>query len=81
MQIVVRELPHDVTESDVRELVSRYGGVRNIRLKKEGSEQRATAVVTMEGERSDGEVIASKLNGILWHGRKLNVMCPLFFGE
>ena len=75
MRIVIDNLPHDVSEDEIRQDLSPFAPVEKIALIKEGS--MPTAVIQMEMTRTQAEVLAMRIDGIIYKGQELRAWAPL----
>jgi RNA recognition motif-containing protein len=72
-QLYVGNLPFDVTEAELREMLSQHGPVNeiNVIMDKTTGRARGFAFVTMN--TPEGNSVVLGLNGREWKGRKLTV--------
>jgi hypothetical protein len=75
MQIVIQNLPKDVTETEIREALSRWAQVGTIKLIKEGS---APATVIQVDTRELADSLVKHINGYFYKGRELAAWVPLW---
>lgn len=73
-KLYIGNLPHDVTENDLRELISPLGPVNeiNVIMDKATGQARGFAFVTMNTE-AGAQAVVENLNGTDWNGRALTV--------
>jgi RNA recognition motif. (a.k.a. RRM, RBD, or RNP domain) len=79
MRIVVANLPDNVTEESVRQALSAFAPVENIKLVKESGTP--SAVIQMEMPRSQAEALAQRITGRLYEGRALRAWVPAMSWE
>jgi hypothetical protein len=77
MQIVIQNLPNDVTETEIREALSRWAQVGEIKLIREGS---APTTVVEVGSRGLADSLVKHINGHVYKGRELAAWVPLWKG-
>jgi len=75
MHIVIENLPKDASEEKIREALSRWGHVGEIKLITEGSSP-ATIVEVDTRERADS--LVRHINGHFYKGRELAAWVPLW---
>jgi RNA recognition motif-containing protein len=75
MRIVVGNLPDDVTEEGIREALSAFAPVENIKLVKESGTP--SAVIEMEMSRPAADALAKRIHGRIYKGRDLRAWVPL----
>lgn len=74
MRIVIGNLPDDATEEGVREALSAFAAVENIKLVHESGAP--TAVIDMETTRQQAEALAHRIQGRLYQGKPLRAWVP-----
>lgn len=72
MKIRIANLPTDVSEDDIRELLDSSDDIRSIELVTEGDADNAVAVVDLDGEAA-GEGAIRLLNARSWRNTVLRV--------
>lgn len=77
--VLVGNLPPEVHEDDLHDAFEGLGYELNVKLVREGDEQRVTAIVRFDGmTRGAAEQLAEKINGRIAQGRELRAYVPLF---
>lgn len=77
--VLVGNLPPDVHEDDLHDAFEGLGYELDIKLVREGNEERVTAVVRFDGiTRGVAEQLAQQINGRISKGRELKAYVPLF---
>ncbi|MBK8754699.1 MAG: hypothetical protein IPL99_25045 [Candidatus Competibacteraceae bacterium] len=79
MRIVIENLRQDVSEDEIREALSPAAPIGKIVLIKEGS--MPTTVIEMEMTRTQAEVLAMRIDGLIYKGQELRAWAPLRDGE
>ena len=74
MRIVIGNLPDDITEDGIRQALSPFAPVDNIKLVKEGNAP--GALIEMEMTRAAAEALAQRISGRLYQGRALSAWVP-----
>ena len=77
MQIVIQNLPNDVTETEIREALSRWAQVGEIKLIRESS---APTTVVEVDSRGLADSLVRHINGHFYKGRELRAWVPLWEG-
>jgi hypothetical protein len=75
---VIENLPHDVSEDEIREALRPYAPVEKITLVtlvKEGN--KPAALIDMEMSRVGAGALAARIDGHLYKGQRLHVWVPL----
>ncbi len=75
MRILIENLHQDVSEDEIRAALSPFAPVAKIALIKEGS--RPAAVIEMEMTRTQAEVLAMRIDGLIHKGQELRAWVPL----
>lgn len=78
MRIVIENLPHDVSEQEVREALSPFAAAEKVELHKEGDMPIAFIEIAMT--RVQAVVLATKIDGHFYKGQRLRVWVPLHNG-
>lgn len=77
--VLVGNLPPEVHEDDLQDAFEGLGYELDIKLVREGDENRVTAVVRFDGmTRNVAEQLVERIKGRVWQGRTLNAYVPLF---
>jgi hypothetical protein len=79
MRIVVANLPDNVSEESVREALSAFAPVANIKLVKESGTP--SALIEMEMTRPQAEALAKRITGRMYEGRALRAWVPAMSWE
>ena len=74
MRIVIGNLPDDVTEENIREALSAFAPVENIKLYHESG--KPMALIELETTHAHAELLANRIRGRLYHGQPLNAWVP-----
>lgn len=75
MQIVIENLPRDISEEEMREALSPFAPVDKIALVKEGN--MPGALIEIDTTRADAEALALRIDGHLHKGQRLHAWVPL----
>lgn len=77
--VLVGNLPEDIVEDDLHDAFEGLGYELDIKLVREGAEERVTAIVRFEGmTRAVADKLAGRIKGMSWRGRTLQAYVPLF---
>lgn len=79
MEILVRDLPGDVSEQELREYLAPFGDIDSISMSNEGNHQRTSATVEMPVSSAVGEVICERIRHRPFKGHALRAETLLFF--
>jgi hypothetical protein len=78
--VLIGNLPPQVTEDDLQDALAGLGYDLDIKLNREGSAEKVTAIVRFDGmTRAIADKFAERIEGMLWKGRSLNAYVPLLF--
>ena len=78
MQIVIENLPHDVSEEGIREALKPFAPMARITLIKEGN--LPTAVINMDMTHAGAVGLAVRIDGHLYNGQRLRAWVPRWQG-
>ena len=79
MHIVIANLPPGVTPEGVKARFEELGVVGEITINREGDPGKVTAIIESDDlERVAADQIAYRIDGSLYHGRRLQSYVPLF---
>jgi RecJ-like exonuclease len=79
MHIVIANLPPEVTSEGIKARLEALGVSAEITLNHEGDPTKVIAIVESEAlERIAADQIAWRINGAIYHGRRLQAYVPLF---
>lgn len=79
MHIIIANLPPEVTPEGVQARLARMGISTAVTLNREGDPHKVTAVIAADAlERPAAGEIAAKIDGVFYHGRRLQAYVPLF---
>jgi hypothetical protein len=79
MHIVIANLPPEVTAERIKTRLGELGVTAEITLNNEGDPAKVTAIIESEGlERPAADQIALRIDGSIFHGRRLHAYVPLF---
>ena len=83
MNVLIRNLPGNVSEEEVMEALKESGvPVEELTLTNEGNEELGTVIVSMNTSRAGANALAKMVNGKLWKGRRLEALVmQAFTGE
>jgi RNA recognition motif. (a.k.a. RRM, RBD, or RNP domain) len=73
MKVVIENLPKDASEAKIREALSRWGHVGEIKLITEGS---APATIVEVDSREQADLLVRRINGHFYEGRELAAWVP-----
>jgi RNA recognition motif-containing protein len=71
LNILIGQLPADVTEELIRERLSGVVKVKDVTVVREGSPEKVTAVVGVDESRPAAEFVVRRINGLYFRGRRL----------
>ncbi len=78
--VLIGNLPPQVTEDDLQDALEGLGYDLEVKLSREGSAEKVTAIVRFDGmTRAIAEKLAERIKGMPWQGRTLTAYVPLFF--
>ena len=75
MRIMIENLRQDASEDEIREALSPFAPIRKVALIKEGG--MPAAVIEMEMTRTQAEVLAMRIDGLIHKGQELRAWVPL----
>jgi hypothetical protein len=75
MRIVIGNLPDNVSEEGIREVLRPFAPVENITLTKDSGTP--SAVIEMEMTRGQAEALAKRIQGRIYQGRDLRAWVPV----
>ena len=75
MRIMIENLRQDASEDEIRAALSPFAPVEKIALIKEGSAP--LAVIEVEMTRTQAEVLAMRIDGLIHKGQELRAWVPL----
>lgn len=75
MRIVIQNLPKDVTEEEIREALSRWAHVGEIKLIREGS---APLTIVEASTRELADSLVRHINGHFYKGKMIAAWVPLW---
>lgn len=79
MHISIMGFPPGTSEAEIREPLEEYGAIINkITIQPSDMEDRWLAIVDLETDATGRKVLAEKINGRVWKGRKLRAINYLF---
>lgn len=78
MRIVIENLPHDVSEDEIRQDLSPFAPVEKIALVREGS--MPAAVIETDMTRAEAVALAMRIDGLIHKGQRLHAWVPLWQG-
>ncbi|MFH1815176.1 MAG: RNA-binding protein [Pseudomonadota bacterium] len=78
MRIVIDNLPHDVSEDEIREALSPFTAAGNITLITEGS--LPSAIIEVDMSHADAVTLAMRIDGHFFKDRRLRVWVPRWQG-
>ncbi len=76
MRILIENLRQDVSEDEIRAALSPFAPVEKIALIKEGSMPAAAIEMEMM-TRTQAEVLAMRIDGLIYKGQELRAWVPL----
>jgi len=72
MNVVISNLPGDVSEEEVMESLKEAGvPVGELTFTNEGDPEQGTVIVSMDTSHAGANALAKMVNGKLWKGRRL----------
>lgn len=78
MRIVIENLPHDVSEDEIRQDLSPFAPVEKIALVREGG--MPAAVIETDMTRAEAVALAMRIDGLIHKGQRLHAWVPLWQG-
>ncbi|MFQ5643980.1 MAG: hypothetical protein ACE5FQ_09795 [Thiogranum sp.] len=83
MNVVIRNLPEDSNEDEIRGLLQEHGvPVTGVTLSNEGNAELCVAVVALDTNRAGADALVKMLDGKIWRGRTLAARAQnMFTGE
>jgi hypothetical protein len=83
MNVLISNLPGDVTEAEILEILKEHGvPVTELKLNNEGNADQMTAVVELDTDHAGAKALASMVHGKFWKGRTLSAQAmTIFTGE
>ncbi|WP_457676447.1 hypothetical protein [Thiolapillus sp.] len=79
MHISISGFPPDTTEQDLREPLEEFGAiVKNIRIEPSDDDHNYLALIDVDTDETGCKVLADRINGHVWKGRKLRARYYLF---
>jgi len=79
MEILIRDLPGDVSEQELCEYLTPFGDIDHISMTNAGNHQRTSATVEMPVSSAVGEVICERIRHRPLRGHALRAETLLFF--
>ena len=76
MRIVIENLPHGISEEEIREELSPFVSSEKIRLINEGNMPAALIEMDMTGAQADA--LAARIEGRVHRGQRLHAWVPLW---
>jgi hypothetical protein len=75
MNVVIRNLPGDVSQDEIMETLKEAGvPVKELTFTNEGDPDKGTVVVSMDTSHAGAQALAKMVNGKLWKGRTLEAL-------
>ena len=83
MNVLISNLPGNVSEEEVREALKEIGApVEELTFTNEGDQEQGTLIVSMDTSHAGANALAKMVNGKLWKGRRLEALVmQSFTGE
>ena len=78
MRIVIENLPHDVSEDEIRQALSPFAPAGTITLIKEGS--MPSAVIAVDMTHTAAVTLARRIDGHFYKGQRLRAWVPRWQG-
>ncbi|WP_456444753.1 hypothetical protein [Thiolapillus sp.] len=79
MHISVSGFPPDTTEEELREPLEEFGAViKNIKIEPSADDHNYMALINVDTNETGCKILAEKINGRVWKGRKLRARYFLF---
>ena len=79
MHISVTGFPPDTTEEELREPFEKFGAViKNIKIEPSEDDHNYMALIDVDTDETGCRILADKINGRVWKGRKLRARYFLF---
>ena len=75
MNVLIRNLPGDVSEEEVMEALKEAGvPVEDLTFTNEGNQELGTVIVSMDTSHAGATALAKMVNGKLWKDRRLEAL-------
>ncbi len=75
MNVLIRNLPGDVSEEEVMEALKEAGvPVEGLTFTNEGNQELGTVIVSMDTSHAGATALAKMVNGKLWKDRRLEAL-------
>ena len=72
MEIIIAGFPPDTTEDEIKEALEGYGApTLEVKIMESNDPDRYTAAVDVDTDETGCRVLAEKINGTVWKGKKL----------
>ena len=72
MNLSIRGFPADTTEQEIRDALEKFGAkVNSVEIMLSENPDRHLAVVDIDTDRLGIDVIADRINGVVWKGKRL----------
>ena len=79
MHISVSGFPPDTTEEELREPLEEFGAIiKNIKIEPSEDDHNYMALIDVDTDETGCKILAEKINGRVWKGRKLRARYFLF---
>jgi hypothetical protein len=78
MNIILAGFTSDITESELRQMLSRYVELDELDIIPGDLPEQTVAVLTVEGSSVEAHRAARRLTGLYWHGQSLRAYISLF---
>ncbi|UTW04774.1 hypothetical protein KDX31_07185 [Amphritea atlantica] len=78
MKIILAGFTSDVTESELREMLSRYAEVDELEVIPGDLPEQTVAILTIEASNAEAHWVSRRLTGLYWRGHSLRAYVSLF---
>ena len=79
MHISVSGFPPDTTEEELREPLEEFGAIiKNIKIEPSEDDHNYMALIDVDTDKTGCRILADRINGRVWKGRKLRARYFLF---
>ena len=80
MNVLIRNLPDDISEAEIRELLKEHGvPVTDVTLTREGDAERLVAVVGLDTDNAGAQALVKMVDGKYWRERTLSARAMTHF--
>ena len=82
MHISISGFPPETTEDELREPLEEYGAViKHITIEPSKNKDNYTAIIDVDTDETGCKLLAEKINGHIWKGKRLRARYYLFLDQ